>query len=155
VVVRQIPLVTAAYGTRVARPARTTMLPPLQQRLQLGRKVRPVPGDQCIVDKSPEGSRHVESSTLALTQVMLWVVVSWPLVYACALLPHPITGTPALVPFGVAANALSAKLYASQQGVLLCVAHWSSSGAESQWWRGRKRFPRERNSVRGTIDEVE
>jgi len=28
VVVRWIPLVTAAYGTRVARPARTTTLPP-------------------------------------------------------------------------------------------------------------------------------
>jgi hypothetical protein len=28
VIVRQIPLVTAAYGTRVARPVRTTALAP-------------------------------------------------------------------------------------------------------------------------------
>jgi hypothetical protein len=55
VVVRQIPLVTAACGTRVARPARTTMLAPDGDGFQLNRRVRPVPGDHCIVAESPKG----------------------------------------------------------------------------------------------------
>jgi hypothetical protein len=38
---RGIPLVTVAYGTRVARPARTTMLTTWRRRLQLVGRVRP------------------------------------------------------------------------------------------------------------------
>ena len=56
--VRWIPLVTAAYGTRVARPARTTMLAPGGDGSQLDRRVRPVLGDHRLVGKSPEGSRQ-------------------------------------------------------------------------------------------------
>ena len=48
---RYIPLVTAAYGTRVARPARTTTLPPGGDGSQLDRRVRPALGDDCIVGK--------------------------------------------------------------------------------------------------------
>ena len=58
VVVRCIPLVTAAYGTRVARPARTTMLPPGGGRSQPGRSVRPILGEPLVVGKNPEGSRR-------------------------------------------------------------------------------------------------
>jgi hypothetical protein len=43
VIVRWIPLVTAAYGTRVARPAITTRLTPSGHGSQLGPRVRPVP----------------------------------------------------------------------------------------------------------------
>jgi hypothetical protein len=42
---RYIPLVTAACGTRVARPARTTTLAPDGDGSQLGRRVTPVCGD--------------------------------------------------------------------------------------------------------------
>jgi hypothetical protein len=45
VTVRYIPLVTAAYGTRVARPARTTMLAAGGDGSQLDRRVRPVLGE--------------------------------------------------------------------------------------------------------------
>jgi len=55
VVVRWIPLVPAASGTRVVRPARTTMLRRGGDGSQLYRRVRPVPGDHCIVGKSPAG----------------------------------------------------------------------------------------------------
>jgi hypothetical protein len=41
---RQIPLVTAAYGTLVARPARTMAVPPGGFRHQLGHRVGPVLG---------------------------------------------------------------------------------------------------------------
>jgi hypothetical protein len=58
VTVRWIPLVTAACGTWVARPARTTMPAPGGDGSQLSRRVRPVPGDGFIVAKSPEGSRQ-------------------------------------------------------------------------------------------------
>jgi hypothetical protein len=51
---RWIPLVTAAYGTRVARPARTTMLAPGRDGSQLDRMVRPVLGEPLLVGKSPE-----------------------------------------------------------------------------------------------------
>jgi hypothetical protein len=57
--VRCIPLVPAAYGTRVARPARTTLLPPGGDGSQPGRRVRLVPGDPWIVGKSPDGSRQL------------------------------------------------------------------------------------------------
>src|SRR5215213_4546344 len=59
VTVRCIPLVTVAYDTWVARPARTTTLPPSGDGSQLGQRVRPVLGNHCIVGKSPEGSRQV------------------------------------------------------------------------------------------------
>ena len=52
VIVRWIPLVTAAYGTPVAPPARTTMLAPDGDGSQLNRRVRPVPGDHCVVAES-------------------------------------------------------------------------------------------------------
>ena len=55
VVVRCIPLVTAAYGTRVARPARTTMLPPGGGRSQPGRSVRPILGEPLVVGQEPGG----------------------------------------------------------------------------------------------------
>jgi hypothetical protein len=44
VVVRWIPLVTAACGTWVARPARTTMVARGSGGSRLGRRVRPVRG---------------------------------------------------------------------------------------------------------------
>jgi hypothetical protein len=43
VIDRYIPLVTAAYGTWVAQPARTTTLPRDSDGSSLGRRVRPVP----------------------------------------------------------------------------------------------------------------
>jgi hypothetical protein len=52
--VRWLPLVTAAYGTRVARPARTTMLAPGGDGSQLGTRVRPVMSDHRLVGKSLE-----------------------------------------------------------------------------------------------------
>ena len=48
---RHIPLVTAAYGTRVARPAITTSLQPGGYGSQLGPRVRPLPGDTRLVGK--------------------------------------------------------------------------------------------------------
>jgi hypothetical protein len=58
---RWIPLVTAAYGTRVARPARTTtMLRPGGDDSQLDRRVRPSSSYHCVAGKSPKGSRQVE-----------------------------------------------------------------------------------------------
>jgi hypothetical protein len=57
--VRWIPLVTAAYGTQVARPARTTRLAPGGDGLQLGQRARLVFGEHHLVAKSLEGaSRH-------------------------------------------------------------------------------------------------
>jgi hypothetical protein len=44
VIDRYIPLVTAACGTRVARPARTTVLAPGGDGSHHDRRVRPVPG---------------------------------------------------------------------------------------------------------------
>jgi hypothetical protein len=58
VIVRWIPLVPAAYGTRMARPATTIMFTPDGHSSQLIRRVRLVPGDRCIVGKSPKGSRQ-------------------------------------------------------------------------------------------------
>ena len=58
VTVRWIPLVTAAYGTQVARPARTSMLPLSGCCSPLSQAVRPVLGDHRLVGKSPEGSRQ-------------------------------------------------------------------------------------------------
>jgi hypothetical protein len=55
VTVRWIPQVTAAYGTRVARPARTTLLRTLRDGFQLDRRVRPVLGDHRLAGKSPQG----------------------------------------------------------------------------------------------------
>ena len=58
VVVRWIPLVSATYGTRVARPARTTLLVLGGDGSQLNRRVRPVLADHRLVAKSVEGSRQ-------------------------------------------------------------------------------------------------
>jgi hypothetical protein len=52
---RCIPLVTAACGTRVVRPVRTTTLGPGGDGSQLDRPVRPVLGDHHFVGKSPVG----------------------------------------------------------------------------------------------------
>jgi hypothetical protein len=57
VTVRYVPLLTAAYGTRVTRPARTTWLG-LAATAPDGRRVRPVLGDHRLVGKSPKGSRQ-------------------------------------------------------------------------------------------------
>jgi hypothetical protein len=56
---RQIPLVTAAYGTRVARPARTTRLAPGGGGSRLAQRVRSVFGDHRLVGKprTRRGSR--------------------------------------------------------------------------------------------------
>jgi hypothetical protein len=59
VTVRWIPLVTAAYGTWVARPARTTMVGTCRRRLQLGQRVRPVFGDHRLVGKSQRARSRV------------------------------------------------------------------------------------------------
>jgi hypothetical protein len=56
--VRWISLVTAAYGTRVARPASTLTLRPGGDGSQLNRRVRSVLGDHRLVAKSPQGSRQ-------------------------------------------------------------------------------------------------
>jgi hypothetical protein len=48
---RYIPLVTAACGTRVARPAGTTKLAPGGDGFELAHRVRPVLGDHCRVGK--------------------------------------------------------------------------------------------------------
>jgi hypothetical protein len=57
--VRCIPLVTAAYGTRVAWPARTTMLRPDGDDSQLDHRVRPVLGEPLLVGRArrAHGSR--------------------------------------------------------------------------------------------------
>jgi hypothetical protein len=48
-------LAPATCGTRVARPARTTMLRPGGDGSELDRGVRPVLGELLLVGKSPEG----------------------------------------------------------------------------------------------------
>jgi hypothetical protein len=64
VTVRWIPLVTAAYGTRVARPASTAMLAPGGDGSRLDRRVRPVLDDHRLVGKSPEGSWQPNTNVL-------------------------------------------------------------------------------------------
>jgi hypothetical protein len=49
---RWIPLLPAPYGMRVARPARTTTLPPGGDSSQLTRRVRPVFGDHRLVART-------------------------------------------------------------------------------------------------------
>jgi hypothetical protein len=56
VTVRWLALVPAAYGMRVARPARTTRLTPGDDGSQLGRRVRPIPGDHCIAGTREGGA---------------------------------------------------------------------------------------------------
>ena len=56
--VRWIPLVTAAYGTWVARPVRATMLH-LVAMAPAGWEGEAVLGDHRLVGKSPEGSRQL------------------------------------------------------------------------------------------------
>ena len=63
VIVRWIPPVPAAYGTRVARPARTTMLDLAATAPSSTWRVRPDPGDHRLVGKSPEGSRQPGGET--------------------------------------------------------------------------------------------
>ena len=58
VVVRWIPLVTAAYGTWVARPVRKRRRSHLAVTAPAHSWVRPVLGDHRLVGKSPEGSRQ-------------------------------------------------------------------------------------------------
>jgi hypothetical protein len=54
---RCIPLATAAYGTWVARGEEHDAHA-WRRRLRLGRRMRSVLGDHCLVGKSPEGSRQ-------------------------------------------------------------------------------------------------
>jgi hypothetical protein len=56
---RCIPLVTAAYGTQVARPARTTSHARGGDGSQLDKRLRPVLCDHGIAAKSPKGWRQV------------------------------------------------------------------------------------------------
>jgi hypothetical protein len=60
VAIRRIPLVTAAYGTRVARPVRTTMACTWWRRLQLIRRVRPVLDDHMPRGQADEGGAQSE-----------------------------------------------------------------------------------------------
>jgi hypothetical protein len=63
---RWIPLVTAAYGTWVARPTPTTMLVP-DATAPVRRRVRPVLGDHCTMASRERGapaSRSPEVSDL-------------------------------------------------------------------------------------------
>ena len=60
---RYIPLLTAAYGTWVVRPARTTRPQPCGDGSELNRRVRPVLGDHRLVGKSLEGSRQPTGGT--------------------------------------------------------------------------------------------
>ena len=62
VIDRYIPLVTAACGTRVARPERATTLPRGSDGSSWARRVRPVLGDHTLGGKSPEGSRQLGGS---------------------------------------------------------------------------------------------
>jgi hypothetical protein len=55
---RYVPLVTAAYGTSVARPVRTTRLPPGGDGPPLFQTVRPVRGDPSPRGQEPTGSRQ-------------------------------------------------------------------------------------------------
>jgi hypothetical protein len=59
VTIRWIPLMTAAYGTRVAQSARTTMLPPGGDGSQPGWRVRPASVTHRLVGKSPGCSRQL------------------------------------------------------------------------------------------------
>jgi hypothetical protein len=77
VTVRWIPLVSAPYGTRVARPAerrcsQVTATAPARPR------VRPVPGDHHVVDNSPEGSRQPWVGRLELRPTSRSVACSRP-----------------------------------------------------------------------------
>jgi hypothetical protein len=58
VTVRSIPLMTAAYGMWVARPARTTILAPGGDGSNSAAGRGPSSGDHCIVGKGQEGSRQ-------------------------------------------------------------------------------------------------
>jgi hypothetical protein len=58
VIDRWIPLVTAAYGTWVARRARTTIVRTWRRRVQLASGCGRSLGDWHIVGKNPEGSRQ-------------------------------------------------------------------------------------------------
>jgi hypothetical protein len=73
---RYIPLVTATYGTRVARAARTTMLPRGCNGSQLAQRVRPVLGNHRLVGKNPEGSRQPgrgkDSKEAAQRRMSVW-----------------------------------------------------------------------------------
>jgi hypothetical protein len=68
VTISGIPLATATYGTRVARSARTTMLPP-EADSQLVPGVRLVLGNDRLVGKSPEarGSRVEDPTSVGLS----------------------------------------------------------------------------------------
>jgi hypothetical protein len=73
VTIRWLPLVTAAYGTQVARPTRTTMLAPGGAGSQLVWWVRPVLGDNCFVGK-PRARRGSWSDLIAVSEVQAVVL---------------------------------------------------------------------------------
>jgi hypothetical protein len=60
---RRVSLLTAAYGTRLAGPAITTMLRTWRRRLAARREGDAVLGDHRFVDKSPQGSRQPGGET--------------------------------------------------------------------------------------------
>jgi hypothetical protein len=71
--VRWIPLVTAACGTWVARPARTATALAWWRRFQLDDQVRPVPLIRCPLTTSAVGSA---GRTLCCSQVFKFYI-SW------------------------------------------------------------------------------
>ena len=71
VIVRWIPLMTAAYGTRVARPARTTRLPPSGDGPPLFQTVRPDRGDPSPRGQESEGLAAVARRNLNCTRGVL------------------------------------------------------------------------------------
>jgi hypothetical protein len=80
--VRWIPLVTAAYGTRVARPTRTTGLARGGDGSQLDRRVRSVLGDRRrLVGKS----RRARGSRVGRVELPYLVIrAHWPYAPAMA-----------------------------------------------------------------------
>ena len=74
---RQVPLVTAAYGTRAARPARTTTFARGGNGSQLAQRVRSVSVTSASWARAREGSRQlfglrvVEESQLTQPRLVL------------------------------------------------------------------------------------
>jgi hypothetical protein len=97
VTVRWIPLVPAAYGTRVARPASMTMLIPDGDGAPLGRKLRPVAGGHCIVGKRLKGSRQAGHESFNLSRsfslrscksIVVWLSRSFAVSVSRPVLPY-------------------------------------------------------------------
>jgi hypothetical protein len=76
VAVRWIPLVTAAYGTRVARKARTTMVGRGGDGFHLNRRVRPILGDPLPRGQEPGGLAAAGWETRTLARRLKWCLVA-------------------------------------------------------------------------------